>query len=129
LSGSISGIYDSGVSTTVSAHAAATGPAAGAALASLSGLTPGRYAVDVYAYYSGTVTAAEADNIELLVDGAVTDVLAVAPAASTGWVPRLSFEHLSADGTIGLQAAGNAGGSAVYHTLLVAALLPHYAAG
>jgi hypothetical protein len=128
LSGSISSIYDSSVSTTVSAHDATTGPAAGAALASLSGLTPGRYAVDVYGYFSGTVTAAEADNIELLVDGTPADVVLVAPVAN-GPAVKQSFEHLTADGTIGLQAVGNAGASAVYHTVLVAALLPHYDAG
>jgi len=113
------------MSITQSNHAATTGPAAAVALAALTGLTPGRYAIDVYASLSGTVTAAEADNVQLLVDGTVTDVIVVAPVAN-GPAVKQSFEHVTADGTIGLEAVGNAGASAVYHTLLVVALLPHY---
>jgi hypothetical protein len=116
------------MSTTQSNHAATTGPAAAAALAALTGLTPGRYAIDVYAYISGTATAAEADNVELLVDSVVTDIVAVAPVAN-GPAVKQSFEHVTTTGAIALQAVGNGGGSAVYHTLLVVALLPHYDAG
>ena len=114
------------MSTTQSNHAATTGPAAAAALAGLTGLTPGRYAIDVYAYLSGTVTAADADNIQLLIDTVQTDVVPVPPVASTGAVVKASFEHLTTTGVIALEAVGNAGASAVYHTTLVAALLPHY---
>ncbi len=113
------------MSVTQSNHAAVTGPAANAALAGLTGLTPGRYAIDVYAYISGTATAAEADNVQLLVDAAQTDVIAVAPVAN-GPAVKQSFEHLTTTGAIALEAVANAGGSAVYHTLLVVALLPHY---
>ncbi len=113
------------MSTTQSAHDASTGPAAAADLAHLTGLTHGRYAIDVYAALSGTVTAAEADNVELLVDGSATDVIIVAPVAN-GPAVKQSFEHLTTTGAIGLKAVANAGGSAVYHTLLVVALLPHY---
>lgn len=113
------------MSTTQSAHDASTGPAASGALAHLTGLTPGRYSVDVYASLSGTVTAAEADNVQLLVDGTQTDVIVVAPVAN-GPAVKQSFEHVTTTGTIGLEAVGNAGAAAVYHTLLVVALLPHY---
>ena len=113
------------LSTTQSNHAATTGPAASAALAAPVGLTPGRYAIDVYASLSGTVTAAEADNVQLLVDGTQTDVVIVAPVAN-GPAVKQSFEHLTATGAIALEAVANAGGSAIYHTLLVVALLPHY---
>jgi hypothetical protein len=111
------------MTTTQSAHNATTGPAAGAALASLSGLTAGRYSVTVYAFLAGTVTAADADNIELLVDGAVTDVLAVPPAAATSPVPGEAFEHITTTGAIKLQAVGAAGAAAVYHTVLVVSAL------
>ena len=117
------------MSTTQSNHNVTTGPAANAALAQLTGLPAGRYAVTVYAYFSGTVTAAEADNIQLLVDGAQTDVLAVAPVAAAGDVEPLTFEHLTTTGAIALEAVGAAGGAAVYHTLLVVAKLPAYDAG
>lgn len=114
------------MSTTQSVHGAVTGPAANGSLASLTGLAAGRYQVDVYAYLSGTVTAADADNVQLLVDGTQTDIVPVPPVASTGAAVKASFEHLTANGTIALEAIGAAGGSAVYHVLLVAAKLPAY---
>jgi hypothetical protein len=106
---------------TQSNHNVTTGPAAGATLASLTGLAAGRYDITVYAYLAGTVTAADADNVELLVDGSVTDVLAVPPVAAASGVPGQKFEHITTTGAIKLQAVGAGGGSAVYHTLLVAA--------
>lgn len=111
------------MTTTQSNHDVHTGPGASAALAHLTGLTQGRYSVTVYAYLSGTVTAADADNIELLVDGSVTDVLDVPPVAATGPVPAQTFEHITSAGTIGLQAIGAGGASALYHTLLVVSAL------
>jgi len=112
--------------TTQSNHNVTTGPAAGAALAALTGLTPGRYAVTVYAYLAGTVTAADADNVELLVDGVVTDVLAVPPVAATDSVPPQQFEHVTTTGAIKVQAVGAGGAAAVYHTVLVVAPLGPY---
>ncbi len=115
------------MSTTQSVHGAVTGPAASAVLAQLTGLAAGRYAIDVSVYYSGTVTSAEADNVQLLVDGTQTDVLAVPPAAATtGAIAQFAFEHLTTTGAIALEAVANAGASAVYHVLLVAARLPAY---
>jgi hypothetical protein len=115
------------MSTTQSVHGAVTGPAANAALAQLTGLAAGRYSVEVSAYFSGTVTAAEADNVQLLVDGTQTDILAIPPAAATtGAIAQFSFEHLTTTGAIALEAIANAGASAVYHVLLVVAKLPAY---
>jgi hypothetical protein len=103
---------------TQSNHNVTTGPAASAALASLTGLTAGRYDITAYAYLSGTATAADADNVELLVDGTVTDVLEVEPVAD-GAVPPQVFNHATTTGAIKLQAVGAGGGSCLYHTLLV----------
>jgi len=112
---------------TQSAHNVTAGPAASAGLASLTGLTAGRYQIIVYAYLAGTVTPADADNVELLVDGTATDVLAVPPVAvASGSVESQVFEHITADGAIKLQAVGAGGASAVYHTLLVVAPLGDY---
>ena len=111
------------MTTTQSSHNITTGPAAGAALAALTGLAAGRYSVQVYAYLSGTVTAADADNVELLVDGTVTDTLAVPPAAASGPVEPQSFEHITTTGAIKVQAVGAGGASAVYHTVLVVSAL------
>lgn len=114
------------MTTTQSNHNVTTGPAASAVLASLTGLAPGRYSITVYTYLAGTVTAADADNMELLVDGSVTDVLAVPPVAADGDVPPQQFEHITTTGAIKVQAVGAGGGSAVYHTLLVVSALGSY---
>ena len=115
------------MTTTQSNHNVTTGPASGAALAQLSGLTAGRYAITVYVYFSGTVTAADGDNIELLVDGSVVDVLPVPPVAAAGGAAQpMMFEHLTTTGAIKLQAVAAGGASCVYHTLLeVSALGPY----
>jgi hypothetical protein len=114
------------MTTTQSNHNVTTGPAAGATLASLTGLPAGRYAIRVYAYLAGTVTAAEADNVELMVDGTMTDVLDVPPVAAADPVEGQEFEHITTTGAIKLQAVGAGGGSAVYHTVLVVSALGAY---
>jgi hypothetical protein len=60
------GSSGSGASASLSTYDETTGPAAGAALATLSNLPAGDYAVTVEAYYSGILTAADVDNLGLV---------------------------------------------------------------
>lgn len=108
--------------TQSSYNVSAAGPVAGTVLSTLPNLILGHiYQVTCYAYYTGTVTAADQDNIGLYVDGNIADTLLLigqAGGASESISPQ-RFIHLTTTGIIQLRAIANAGVAAVYHTNLV----------
>lgn len=105
---------------TQTAYNATTSPGGVTALAAITVNVAGYYQVDVYAYFSGTVTAAtEADNIQLWVDGLAYQNLLV-PGVVNGTPVRHSFLVKSAGTglTIETVCVGAATTGAIYHSLV-----------
>lgn len=109
------------------AFGTATGPAGGGAIVSIPNVPPGLYHAEVAAYLSGTVAAADTDNIRLQVpkaDGSggqqngptlpLIGVVNVTPP-----LEEIGRVQVAALGTVSVNAVGAATGTAVYHVLLV----------
>jgi len=98
-----------------------TGPAAGAGLATIAAPPAGIYKVDVYVEYSGTVAAADQDNLRLQVDSVTLVGLLASAAITSGDVnPIQSFIVRTIGTNIRIQAVALATATAVYTTMLVA---------
>lgn len=102
-------------------YSSVTAPAAGGVLASLASPPAGVYQVQIIAGLTGTVAAADQDNIELVVDGSVITVLLL-PAVVEGATdsPPFVIQVKTAGTSIQLKAVGAGTATAVYRTMLVA---------
>jgi hypothetical protein len=99
----------------------ATGPAAGQVIAVINVPPPGVYHVRIYLSLSGTITAAEQDNMKLLVNSVVLTNLPVDAVAETVNVsPVIECDVSVPAGNISVQAIAAAGVAAVYSCFLVA---------
>ncbi len=102
-----------------------TGPLAGTNIASMVAPAPGLYAMTLLNEVSGTVTAAEQDNLRLAVN-AVTVISGLplpAGAAAGGQAQPISANVRVPAGNVSVQAKGNAGVAAVYTSLIIATLI------
>lgn len=111
----------SGPGPAYSNYAAAAAPAAGAAIVSLA-VPAGTYEVAIEAYYTGTVAAADNDNIELQSDPVtaatfVNQGIYLLPglAAAANAVAPTRRIIVTAQSTIKVIAVGAATASSVYH--------------
>src|SRR5215472_10757265 len=103
---------------------AVTGPAAGAAIVSIPNVPAGFYHVEVSAYLSGTLAAADTDNIRLQTPavggGQQNDPALPLEQVANAPIPLLEIGRiqLPATGTVSVNAIGAGTGTAVYHVLL-----------
>ncbi len=107
---------------TVQSGAAATGPSANASLTTIT-LPNGNalYEVSVYAFLSGTVTAADASNMVLKQGSTVLMTLPVVQAVANNVQPLVVVVNAAAGATINVSVgAGTPGGSCGYNAALVA---------
>jgi hypothetical protein len=98
-----------------------TDPGAGATIATVSGLTPGiPYSLSWTVSLSGTVTSADADNMELTGTGLGATDVAIYPG-TVGNYPQQTITVISPTASISVKAiAAASGASAVYGASLVA---------
>jgi hypothetical protein len=107
---------------TAQAGGAATGPAANASLTTAT-LPNGNaiYEVSVFAFLSGTVTAADASNMVLKQGSTVLMTLPVVQAVASGIVPVVVVVNSAAGTAINVSVgAGTPGGSCGYNAAVVA---------
>jgi len=107
--------------TSHASFGSVTGPAAGGTIIATAALPAGVYKVDLYLRISGTITAAEENNMQLLNGAAVQNQLPVqAPAATVAADPPITQYKASNATTFSVQAIAAAGVAAVYTVLIVA---------
>jgi hypothetical protein len=108
------------------AHGTVTAPAAGAAVASLSGLTTGEYEINAMGYVTGGSPAAgDSDNLGIYVDGNLVETLpVVATATPSGLPPYTRVVETTQTGAIVVKAIGIGTASVAYHAFLTAAAVP-----
>jgi hypothetical protein len=98
-----------------------TGPAAFTSICGPVGLSAGTYDIKVYFAYSGTMTAAELNNIRVVIGAANQGFIPVANVVSNN--PMSPFYQcqgvLAAAGSILLQNIAAAGAAAVYNASVV----------
>jgi len=107
------------------AFGSATGPGSGAAIATIPNVPPGFYHIEVVAYLSGTVAAADTDNIRLQVpsaaggqqNGPQLDLIEVANVATP--LQEIGRVQIAGLGSVSVNAIGAGTGTAIYHVLLV----------
>lgn len=103
------------------AQVSATGPLANTTIANIAALPAGLYKIDVYLELSGTVAAADQDNIRLQVDGVTVSRLNMSAAITSGDVNSPVTIYARSNGTsIRVQSVGAATGTAIYGTMIVA---------
>jgi len=99
----------------------ATAPVAAADVAVITAPPLGIYAVNVAAYFTGTVTAADGDNLELVANGAVlTPFLLPAIGVGAVYCPDFNSQVLVTSGNLSVRAIANGGVACIYHVLLTA---------
>lgn len=106
---------------SLSNYGKVTGPAASAVIATITSPPAGVYTVTLYNELSGTVAAADQDNIKLLVDGVTITTLPLSAVIASGDVqPPLTITVKSSGTSIVVEAVGAATGTAVYSSLIIA---------
>ena len=114
---------------SATASGSATDPAANTAIAFTGTLPAGVYQVSATVFLSGTVTAADGSNMELVADSAQVGVIAY-PGVANVPVTYTATVTLTTAGTIGIQAVADASGaSAVYDGSVTATPVSPAAAG
>lgn len=112
------------------AQGAQTNPGAFATIAATNSLPPGTYRVTATVYLSGTVTTADANNMEFFGNGATTTVKIAYPGVANTPVTMTALITTTAAGAIGVQSIGAASGvSAVYNAAIVVDAVSVPAAG
>jgi|SRR5215472_188868 len=107
------------------AFGAVTGPAGGAAIVTIPNVPAGVYHVEVSAYLSGTVAAADTDNLRLQVPSTAggqqnSSQLPLVEVANTPTpLEEIGRVQIGANGSVSVNAIGAGTGTAVYHVLLV----------
>jgi hypothetical protein len=98
-----------------------TAPGAGAVLAVINNPPAGLYQVTAYCEISGTITAAEQDNILIQVDNNTFSHIPIQAIPTSGLVQEPFQCTVLSNGTnIRLEAVGAGGVAAVYTTVLIA---------
>jgi hypothetical protein len=106
---------------SLSAFGSATAPTAGAAIVTLAAPAPGTYQITVYEYLTGTVTAADQDNMTVQVNGVIKGTILEPGVAAGATMPAPFTLTVSVPaGNITVNAIGAGGASAVYHVSIVA---------
>lgn len=103
-------------------YGSVTGPAAGGVIAQLPALPPGLYDVAWQAYQSGTLAAAEVDNMQLANFGVGSLGRGLFPGvANQGPIPQLTQRvQTTAGEVVCVEAVALATGTAVYHAQIMA---------
>lgn len=107
--------------TSLGVYGSVTGPAAGATIAAVTTPAAGAYSVTVYVELTGTVAAADQDNLQLFDDNVVVTRVPASASISSGNVnPQFNFQVVT-DGihNIIVKAAAAGTGTAVYNVTLV----------
>jgi hypothetical protein len=100
----------------------ATAPAANQTIAVITAPAPGLYSVEVLAELSGTITAAEQDNLNLVVNAVNLSRIPLFAGAAAGGIPETvgPFNLTVAGGNIAVQARAAGGVAAVYSVFVTA---------
>lgn len=106
---------------SLTAFASITAPGAGGALGTVVAPPAGTYKARVYVSLTGTLTAAEVNNVKLLANGATVAILAIAGAAAAGQVQPPFELDFTANGVnnVVVQAIAGGGVAAVYSVTLI----------
>lgn len=105
----------------------AASPAAGGTVVTTSALTAGRYRATVTTQTSGTVTAADFNNVQLMSGTGTVATLVQIPTANSPWTnPALEVTVAAPGAAVLVTAIGSASTSAVYNAQLVVTTLALY---
>jgi hypothetical protein len=106
---------------SLAASGAATSPGATTVIATLAAPPAGLYQVGARAYVSGTVAAADGDNVELMAGAAVLGVVLVPPLANSTFDDPMFVTWRSNGATaLTLQTIGAGTAASVYHGSIIA---------
>ena len=104
----------------LTAYSHATNPSAGGTVVTTGALTAGRYQVTAFAAPTGTLTSADAHNIQLQVGASTISTLLMTPTAGAVTTNPLVEVNVPASTAVLVTAAGNSSGTAAtYGALMV----------
>ncbi len=105
---------------SLTANGAVTAPGAGQVLANITSPPAGLYRALCYVKIAGVITAAEQNNVKLVVSGATKMIIPIDPIADNSQVPGpVECNFLQAAANVSLQAVGAGGAGAIYLVTLV----------
>jgi hypothetical protein len=96
-----------------------TGPAAGAAIVTTGALTAGEYNVTVQSLMGGTTAGADANNLELEVNGVVVTALENPSTSGLEWTASFPAITVEAGQAITVNAIGAGTGTAIYRVAIL----------
>jgi hypothetical protein len=114
---SVSGLTPAGETTKTSTNVT-TAPPAFTTLANVTGLPAATYQVTASAYFTGTVTAADANNVQLWLNGTNQGTLLIPPVANGAPVPFTATIIAPANSIISLVTPAAGSVAATYNTQL-----------